>query len=54
MRTCQNFRDTVSLAARGQIDPIIDRVLPLANLAEGHRATENRDVFGKIVIRPCK
>jgi len=48
----QNFRDTVSLAARGQIEPVIDCVLPLADLAEGHRAIETRDVFGKIVIRP--
>ena len=34
----QDFRDTVTLATREQIEPVIDRVLPLADLAEGHRA----------------
>ena len=48
----QDFRDTISLVARGKVEPVIDRVLPLGGVAEGHRALENRDVFGKIVIQP--
>lgn len=48
----QDFRDTVELAARGNVEPVIDRVLPLSGLAEGHRAIENRDVLGKVVIEP--
>ena len=50
----QDFRDTISLVARGKVEPIIDRVLPLDGVAEGHRALENRDVFGKIVIQPSR
>ena len=50
----QEFRDTVELAARGNVEPQIDRVLPLADLAEGHQALEDRDVFGKVVIRPAQ
>jgi NADPH:quinone reductase-like Zn-dependent oxidoreductase len=48
----QDFRDTVDLAARGKVDPVIDHVLPLSDLAEGHRIIENREVFGKVVIEP--
>lgn len=50
----QEFRDTVELAARGKIEPQIDRVLPLSNLAEGHRAIENREVFGKVIVQPTR
>jgi len=36
----------------GQIRPVIDRVLPLAQTAEGERLLEDREVFGKVVIHP--
>jgi alcohol dehydrogenase len=36
----------------GRIRPVIDRRLPLAAVAEGQRLLEERDVFGKIIIRP--
>ncbi|MFB6300010.1 MAG: zinc-binding dehydrogenase [Halobacteriales archaeon] len=48
----QDFRDVYRLIADGDLNPQIDRVLPLEVIAEGHRAIEDRDVFGKIVIRP--
>ncbi|MDY6818138.1 MAG: zinc-binding dehydrogenase [Halobacteriales archaeon] len=48
----QDFRDVLSLADRGKIEPVIDRVLPLDEIAIGHRRIEDREVFGKIVIRP--
>lgn len=48
----QDFRDVLSLADRGKINPVIDRVLPLEEIAEGHRIIEEREVFGKIVIAP--
>ena len=50
----QEFRDAVALVARGNVEPVIDRVLPLAELAEGHRILEEREVFGKVVIRPSQ
>ena len=33
---------------------VIDCVLPLAELAEGHRIIEDREVFGKVVVRPSR
>jgi len=54
MGSRQDFRDTVALAARGAVEPAIDRVLPLSKLAEGHSAIENRKVFGKVVIDPTR
>lgn len=36
----------------GRIQPIVDRVLPLAQTAEGHRLLEEREVFGKVIIHP--
>ncbi len=36
----------------GRIRPVIDRVLPLAQTAEGERLLEDREVFGKVIIHP--
>jgi len=36
----------------GRIRPVIDRVLPLGETAEGHRLLEDREVLGKIIIHP--
>ena len=35
-----------------QIIPVIDKVLPLDETAEGHRLLEDREVFGKVIITP--
>lgn len=48
----RDFRAVGRLIARGEVAPVIDRVLPLDRVAEGHRAIENRDVFGKVVVTP--
>ncbi len=34
----------------GKLRPVVDRVLPLWQAAEAHRALEARDAFGKIVL----
>jgi NADPH:quinone reductase-like Zn-dependent oxidoreductase len=39
--------------AAGKLRPIIDRVLPLEQAAEGHRLLEARGTFGKIVLQPA-
>jgi NADPH:quinone reductase-like Zn-dependent oxidoreductase len=36
--------------AAGKLKPVVDRVLPLRDAAEGHRALEAREAFGKIVL----
>ncbi|HVR42576.1 MAG TPA: zinc-binding dehydrogenase [Thermoanaerobaculia bacterium] len=35
----------------GRLRPVVDRVLPLEEVAEAHRILENREAFGKIVLR---
>jgi NADPH:quinone reductase-like Zn-dependent oxidoreductase len=42
--------DVVSLIASGKLRPVVDRVLPLAEVAEAHRLLESRSVFGKLVL----
>ncbi len=40
----------LDLVASGQLAPVIDDVLPLAEVAEAHRRLEGREVFGKLVL----
>jgi alcohol dehydrogenase len=37
---------------QGTMKPVIDVVLPLEKAAEGLRLIENREVFGKVIIKP--
>jgi NADPH:quinone reductase-like Zn-dependent oxidoreductase len=36
----------------GRLRPVVDRVLPMAEIREAHRAMESREQFGKIVLVP--
>jgi alcohol dehydrogenase len=36
----------------GRLKAIVDRVLPLEQIREGHRLLEDREVFGKVIIAP--
>ena len=36
----------------GRLVPVVDRVLPLRDVAEGHRVLEAREAFGKVVLEP--
>ncbi len=41
----------LELANRGALQPVIDRVLPLSEIREGHRILEEHDHFGKVVMQ---
>ncbi|HUP49629.1 MAG TPA: zinc-binding dehydrogenase [Thermoanaerobaculia bacterium] len=34
----------------GRLQPVVDRILPLEQVAEGHRVLEAREAFGKVVL----
>jgi NADPH:quinone reductase-like Zn-dependent oxidoreductase len=40
------------LVGEGRLRPVIDRVLPLERVADGHRAMAERSLFGKIILTP--
>ena len=42
----------ISLAGEGELNPFIDRELPLERAADAHRAIEAREIFGKVILRP--
>lgn len=43
--------DAVKLASRHLLKPVIDKVFPLTQAVEAQRRLENREQFGKIVLR---
>ncbi|NDL63415.1 SDR family NAD(P)-dependent oxidoreductase [Enterobacteriales bacterium SAP-6] len=47
-----NLEDLLSMIADGRIDPVIDRVLPLEQAAEGLRLIRDREVLGKVIVAP--
>lgn len=42
----------LGLIRDGRLKPVIDRVLPLADAAEGERLLEEREVIGKVLLKP--
>jgi alcohol dehydrogenase len=42
----------LGLIRDGRLKPVIDRVLPLAEAAEGERLLEEREVIGKVLLKP--
>lgn len=50
--TSEQLDRLIELAGKGELNPVIDRELPLPQAAEAHRLIEARETFGKIVLRP--
>lgn len=42
----------LSHVAAGRLEPVVHRVMPLAEAADAHRLLENRAAFGKVVLEP--
>ena len=51
MGSLSDFAAVLSLVTRGEIVPVIDRVLPLDDIAEAHRVLDAGEQFGKVVLR---
>ncbi len=44
--------DIIRLIEREVLTPVVDRVLPMSDIAEAHRVLEDREAFGKVVVTP--
>ena len=51
MGSLRDFAAVLSLVTRGEIVPVIDRVLPLDQIAEAHRVLDAGEQFGKVILR---
>lgn len=49
--TFQDLASVITLVEAGHIRPVVDTVLPLAQIHEGHRLLEEKEHFGKVVIQ---
>jgi len=47
-----NLNALMALIAEGKLKPVIDKVLPLEQAAEGLRLIQDREVIGKVVVTP--
>jgi NADPH:quinone reductase-like Zn-dependent oxidoreductase len=52
--TYHELATVLDLMEKGRLKPIVDTVLPLDKIREGHRLLEDYHHFGKIVIEPSK
>lgn len=52
MGSPRDFLDVMRCIIRGELRPVVDRVLPLSQAASAHEALEKREVFGKVILTP--
>jgi NADPH:quinone reductase-like Zn-dependent oxidoreductase len=50
MGSLAELHEIMKFVEAGRLGPVVDRVLPLSEVAEGHRILEAREAFGKIVF----
>jgi alcohol dehydrogenase len=50
--TPDDLETLLALVASRRLEPVIDKVLPLEEAAEGERLLEDREVFGKVLLKP--
>jgi len=51
MSSPADFVSAMNLVFSGDVGPVVDRILRLESVADGHRALEDGRVFGKVVVR---
>ena len=47
-----NLTAMMDMIAKGEMDPLIDKTLPLSQAAEGLRLIRDREVIGKVIVEP--
>jgi NADPH:quinone reductase-like Zn-dependent oxidoreductase len=52
MGTMGELHRVLQFVFRGQLKPAIDTVFPLAEIRAAHQRLENREHFGKVVVKP--
>lgn len=50
--TPSEVEHVVAMVGAGQLDPVIDRELPLSAAAEAHRILAAREAYGKVILKP--
>ncbi len=48
----EDLKALLELVAAGRVKPVVDRVVPLEQAAEGLRLIQDREVIGKVVVTP--
>jgi NADPH:quinone reductase-like Zn-dependent oxidoreductase len=48
----QDMHEVFRFFRAGKLRPVIDSVFPLSELREAEQKMEDRNVFGKIVVKP--
>ena len=52
MGSPRDFSDVMKCVFRGQLKPVVDRILPLSEARKAHELIEGRKVFGKLILAP--
>ena len=42
----------LTTVAQGKLKPVVDRVMPMADVRKAHELMEKREQFGKVVVVP--
>ena len=48
----EELQQLVDMVKDGTLKPVVDRELPLEEVNEAFRLLEDREVFGKVVLKP--
>jgi NADPH:quinone reductase-like Zn-dependent oxidoreductase len=48
----EDLSTLIDLIRAGQLRPVVDREFPLEDVNEAFRLLEDREVFGKVLLRP--